>query len=198
VRDEEFAAFCRREHPKVLGALILFCGDRSVAEEVTSEAFARAWRDRRRIRRLDAPGAWVRRVAINLAASAYRRRQAERRARRRLEGRATSTSRDPDTAEAVAVREALQRMRADHRAVLVLRYLLDLSVEEVAATLERSPSAVTSLTQRAAAALREELGPGVDSGLGAASGSDVASASKADGGAEAARATDEWEVEHER
>lgn len=158
MRDGDFDAFCQREHPKVLGALILFCGDRSLAEEVTAEAFARAYRDWRRVHRLDAPGAWVRRVAINLATSTFRRRQAERRARRRLDARATSTSRDPDTAEAVAVREALQRLRADHRAVLVLRYLLDLSVDEVAATLDRSPSAVTSLTQRAVAALREELG----------------------------------------
>lgn len=157
MHDGEFTALCEREFPRIVGALTLWCGERGVAEEVTSEAFARAYRDWHRVRHLDAPGAWVRRVAMNLARSRFRRRQAEWRANRRTHAGAVDQHRDPDGAAVVAVRDALQRLSADHRTVLVLRHYLEMSVVEVAETMGRSPSAVTSLTHRAAAALAEEL-----------------------------------------
>lgn len=158
VRDADFTAFVDAEYAVVVRALTLWCGDRSVAEEVTSEAFARAYRDWRRVRDLDAPGAWVRRVAINVATSRFRRRGAERRATRRLQGDARLAHHDPDGADVLAVRAALQRLTPDQRTVLVLRYYLDLPIREVAEVTGRSPSAVTSLANRAAAALRADLG----------------------------------------
>lgn len=155
--DGEFTALCEREFPRIVGAVTLWCGDRPVAEEVTSEAFARAYRDWHRVRGLDAPGAWVQRVAMNLARSRFRRRQAEWRANRRAHAGTGDGHQDPDGAAVVAVRDALQRLSPDHRTVLVLRHYLEMSVLEVAASMGRSPTAVTSLTQRAAAALAEEL-----------------------------------------
>lgn len=157
MHDGEFTALCEREFPRIVGAMTLWCGDRGVAEEVTSEAFARAYRDWHRVRQLDVPGAWVRRVAMNLARSTFRRRQAEWRANRRAHAGTVDRHRDPDSAAVVAVRDALQRVSADHRTVLVLRHYLEMSVVEVAETMGRSPSAVTSLTHRAAAALADEL-----------------------------------------
>lgn len=160
MREEAFTAFCDREYPVIVGALSLWCGDRGLAEEVASEAFARAYRDWRRIAHLDAPGAWVRRVAINLANSTFRRRRVERRACRRLAATTVPEPNEHDGAQNVAVREALQQLRQEHRTVLVLRYFLDLSIAEVAQTMGRSPTSVTTLTQRASAALREALGDG--------------------------------------
>lgn len=155
-----FSAFCEREYPAIVGALSLWCGDRGLAEEVASEAFARAYRDWGRVGYLDAPGAWVRRVAINLATSTFRRRRAERRAYRRLAGRALWQLDEQDGAQSVAVRQALQQLGEEHRLVLVLRYFLDLSIDEVAETRGRSRTGVTTLTHRASAALREVLGDG--------------------------------------
>lgn len=157
VTDEGFTAFCDAEFSPVLGALTLWCGDRQVAEEMTSEAFARAFRDWHRVGRLDAPGAWVRHVAMNLARSTFRRRRIEQRAKRRLQSQSLAGQEQPDIAQAVTVREALQRLTADHRTVLVLRHYLQLPVAEVAEIMGRNPSAVTSLTQRAAVAFRNEL-----------------------------------------
>ncbi len=119
--DGEFTAFCADEYPRIAGALSVWCGDRAVAEEVTSEAFARAYRDWKRVRRMEAPGGWVRRVAINLATSRFRRRQARRRAEQRVARHTPTTTRDPDSAAVVAVRDALQQLSAAHRTVLVLR-----------------------------------------------------------------------------
>lgn len=150
---DEFTVFCDAENPRLVGAITLWCGSREVAEEVVQDAFARAYRAWYRIRQLDRPGAWVRRVAINLATSRFRRWRAERRANRRHTGRRTEPAQPPDIAAAVAVRQALGHLPASQRTVLVLRYYLDLPVTEVAELTGRSASAVTSLTGRALDAL---------------------------------------------
>jgi RNA polymerase sigma factor (sigma-70 family) len=160
--DEGFAAFCRREHPRLVGALTLWCGERAVAEELTQEAFARAHRDWQKVGALDQPAAWVRHVALNLATSSFRRRQAERRAYGRLAARAEVATSDADVADAVAVRDAVGRLPELQRSVIVLRFYLEMSVDEVAELVGRSRTAVTSLTSRAVSALRDDLGPPTD------------------------------------
>ena len=148
---------CHREHGRLVRAVTLWCGDRGIAEEVVQEAFARACRDWRRVGRLDRPAAWVWRVAVNLSTSRFRRRQAERRAYGRAAARTTEEHHDPDAAEAVAVRRALATLSLLQRQVMVLRFYLDVPVDEIAELTGRSPSAVTSVTHRALARLRQEL-----------------------------------------
>jgi RNA polymerase sigma-70 factor (ECF subfamily) len=40
--ESEFAAFCAEEHPRLVGALSLYCGDRAVAEELAQDALSRS------------------------------------------------------------------------------------------------------------------------------------------------------------
>jgi RNA polymerase sigma factor (sigma-70 family) len=157
VTDSEQAldAFCRREHPRLVGTLSLYCGDRAVAEELAQEALERAIRRWAEVERMDAPGAWVHRVAINLANSAYRRRRAERRARQR-HGPAHHAV-DVDTAAALAVRECVAALPRRQRAALVLRHYGGCSIAETAALLDVSEGAVKQLTHRALTALRAAL-----------------------------------------
>jgi RNA polymerase sigma-70 factor (ECF subfamily) len=160
---EELERFCRREHPRLVGALGLYLGDVAVAEELAQEALVRAWRDWSRVRCLDSPGAWVHRVAINLATSHFRRRRAERRALQRLDAARLSRE-DPDVADAVAVRQALAALPSRplprrQRAALVLGVYLDLPAAEVAEALGVTTGAVHQLTYRGIAALRAALGP---------------------------------------
>lgn len=61
----EQALFCRREHPRLVGAVTLYLGDRDVAEDIAQEALARACAAWGRVRRMRAPGAWVHRVAAS-------------------------------------------------------------------------------------------------------------------------------------
>lgn len=77
--ESEFVAFCVEEHPRLVGALSLYCGDRALAEELAQDALTRACRDWRKVRNFAAPGAWTHRVAMNLANSYFRRRAAETR-----------------------------------------------------------------------------------------------------------------------
>lgn len=155
---EALVLFCRREHPRLVGALTLYCGDRVVAEEIAQDALATVCERWEQVRQMAAPGAWVHRVAVNAANSRFRRRAAERRALRRLGGRVVEDSSDPDAAEAVAIRRAVATLPARQAQAVVLRFYLQLSVAETARWMDTTDAAVKSLTQRALAGLRERLG----------------------------------------
>jgi RNA polymerase sigma-70 factor (ECF subfamily) len=68
--DHGFAAFYAGSYRRLLGQLFAVTGDLAEAENVLQEAYARAFARWSRIGGYDLPEAWVRRVAINLAAMA--------------------------------------------------------------------------------------------------------------------------------
>jgi RNA polymerase sigma factor (sigma-70 family) len=154
--EAELAALCEREHARLVGALGLCTGSPAVAEELAQEALIRAMDAGPRVRDMAAPGAWVHRVAMNLAASWFRRRAAERRAVGRLGG--TDRSEDADVAAVLTVREAVARLPDRQRRCVVLRHYLGHPVDVTAATLGISEQAVASLTYRAMERLRRDIG----------------------------------------
>src|SRR4029450_6082757 len=81
---ERFEAFYEREYHRVVGFAYALAGSWEAAEDATQEAFPRAHRDWERVGRYDQPGAWVRRVAADLAVSGLRRRLAEAKGSRPL------------------------------------------------------------------------------------------------------------------
>lgn len=157
----DLVAFCDEMYPRLVRMLSLYTGDVHVAEELAQEALVRASSRWSQVATYDRPDAWVLRVARNLATSAWRRRQAARRAATR-DGRPDVTSEPVDVATVHTVREALARLSAADREVLVLRHHLDWSVADVAEELRISESAVRSRTKRAADRLRDELRESAD------------------------------------
>ncbi len=155
---EELSDFCGREYPRLVGTLTLYCGDAEVAAELAQEALARACASWTRVSRMDAPGPWVNRVAINLANSYFRRRSAERRARERLESRREAGAESPEPDTTVAVRRAVAALPTRQKTALVLRYFSDLPVAQVADLMGASEGAVRRLTHKAIASLRERHG----------------------------------------
>ena len=154
------AEFCQEERQQIVGAVANYCGDASVAEEVAQEAFARASARWDEVQGMSAPGAWVYRVAINLAHSRFRRKQIERRVLQQLRlldeahedaGRAT--------ADRLLLERALDQLPARQRAAVALRYLLDWSVADVADAMDTTQSAVKALTHRGLVKLRDILDP---------------------------------------
>ncbi|WBC16727.1 sigma factor-like helix-turn-helix DNA-binding protein [Micromonospora sp. WMMA1998] len=130
--DREFTEFYLATYRRLVGQLFVLTGNRHDAEELAQEAFSRALPRWTKISGYDAPEAWVRRVAFNLAFS--RRRKALRGAAAllRLGG---DRFHDGDSSDGVAVAEALRAVPVRHRQALVLHYVVDLSVREVAVEL---------------------------------------------------------------
>jgi RNA polymerase sigma factor (sigma-70 family) len=152
---DELVALCQREHPRLVGALGLLVGDRDLAEELAQETLIRACRDWEKVQHLDRPPAWLHRVAVNLAMSSHRRRRAERRMLQRISARDRAAVHDPDATTAETVHHALRQLPIDLRAVVVLRFYADLSVNDTAALLRIPEGTVKTKTRRALAALRD-------------------------------------------
>jgi RNA polymerase sigma-70 factor, ECF subfamily len=146
------AEFCRREHPRLVGALAYYTADRDLAEELAQDALVQACRHWDRVALFASPGAWVHRVAINLANSRFRRRAAKRRAEQSLDR--PGHEQDPDTAAAVALRAAIAGLPQAMKTAIVLRYYADLPVREVAEHLHVPENTVKTITRRAIERLR--------------------------------------------
>jgi RNA polymerase sigma-70 factor (sigma-E family) len=154
----DLVEFCQREHPRLIGMLMLHCGDRSLSEELAQDTLARVCNKWRRVRNMDAPEAWTYRVAVNLAMSHFRRKAAERRAYARANSYAAAEIADRDVPLEVAIRTAITDLPFRQRTTLVLRYYLDLSVDETAYVMDCPEGTVKSLTHRAVERLRSTLG----------------------------------------
>jgi RNA polymerase sigma factor (sigma-70 family) len=153
--DPALLAFLRDQHAPLTRFLTLYVGDRQLAEDLAQETLARVVGQWTKVRDLDAPHLWTRRVAMNLANSQFRRRAAANRALVRLESRARSGPTEAaDGAAAVAIRQAVAALPAQMRTAVVLRYFEDLSVAEVAAFMRCPEGTVKALTSRAVARLR--------------------------------------------
>ena len=154
----ELVAFIGHEYGRVHGALTLYLGDPATAHDLAQEAFIRVCQHWDRVRRMDAPGAWVHRVAMNLATTALRRRNAEGRALQRAGSAAGHDAPASDTDGAVDIRAAVTALPLAERAAIVLRYFADLTTAETASVLGIPEGTVKTRARRALANLRREPG----------------------------------------
>lgn len=153
-RFESFDEFYQATYSRLVGQLYLVTGSLTQAEEIVQEAFVRALARWSRIRQYDLPEAWVRRVALNLAANELRRARSRLGALARLRPKAEDP---PMSEDAAALVDALRRLSATHRQALLLHYALDLPVSEVAQQLRLTPATVRGRLSRARARLRRLL-----------------------------------------
>jgi RNA polymerase sigma factor (sigma-70 family) len=151
VAPADLTAFCEAEWPRLVGALSLYTGDADLAEELAQEAVARVCRHWRRVRTMDAPAAWLHRVARNLAHSHFRRARAGARAHQRARVDLDHAAGD----DAVALRVVVASLPPRERDAIVARFYLGLSVRETAGALECPEGTVKTLTHRAIARLRD-------------------------------------------
>jgi RNA polymerase sigma-70 factor (sigma-E family) len=149
----EFAA-ARSRH--LFRTACLLTGDWHLAEDLVQETLAKMYRSWRRINRAEAPVAYANTVLVRTFLSQRRRRRSSTE---------SPSDRLPDTAGPtedadlrLTLMEALGRVSARDRAVLVLRYWEDRSVEETAQVLHLSPEAVRAQCLRALQRLRVLLG----------------------------------------
>ena len=154
----DMAEFCRGEHPKLVGVLTLYTGDRDLAEELAQDVIVRVISNWTAVSRADSPGAWTHRVAINVANSWFRRALAGQRATAKLEARGTTPNQPANDADGLALRQAVAQLPQRQRTAIVLRYYADLPSSEVAAIMGCKDGTVWALVHQAIVALRRTPG----------------------------------------
>jgi len=126
---ELYAGSYRRLVLQLYGAT----GDLNEAQDAVQEAFIAALVSPHRLRSMDNPEAWIRRVAINHARNRWRRRKTLDRILRLFRAGATAVS--DNSPDRVALVAAMRELPESQRVTLALYYLGDLSINEVAETL---------------------------------------------------------------
>jgi RNA polymerase sigma-70 factor (ECF subfamily) len=152
---ETFEGFYCREYPRIAALARVLTGPVG-AEDHAQEAMLVAYRRWREVSQMTDPAMWVRRVCVNKATSQLRRRAAEARAMLRLHGRRDLTpALEPDDEDFWAAVRGLPRRQAQ---VVALHYIYDLSVADVAATLQISEGTAKTHLSRARTSLVLALG----------------------------------------
>ncbi|MER5527764.1 SigE family RNA polymerase sigma factor [Streptomyces sp. NPDC002677] len=153
-----FEEFVAARGDRLYRAAWLLTGDAHAAEDLLQTALAKVWPKWPRIAG-DNPEAYARRALVNTHASWWRRRW-------------RGETPTPELPDVTAVRDvfaevdleqslaaAVRRLPPRQRAVVVLRYFEDLSVEETAQVLGCRPGTVKSQAAKALRILRQHLGP---------------------------------------
>ena len=156
----DFDQFVAAHVDGLLRTAYLIVWDEGEAEDLVQECLLKVARGWRRVRRMEQPQAYARRILVNLALDGARGR-AQRRGELERGAPASLGAADPLPAlEARAeLLQALGQLNERQRAVLVLRYFNDLTEAQVADVLGCSPGTVKSSASRGLARLREALQP---------------------------------------
>jgi RNA polymerase sigma factor (sigma-70 family) len=161
---EAYAILIQRYQPLVVGLAALVMRNSADADDVAQEAFLKAYYALDRFRPGASFKAWLVRIVVNEARNtgAAAKRRVELHGRfREVASRTPASVSAEETALAneqrSALLAALDRLRDDDRAVLVFRYVFDLSEAEMAEALGCSPGTVKSRLSRALARLRGDL-----------------------------------------
>jgi RNA polymerase sigma-70 factor (ECF subfamily) len=150
-RDEDFVEqIYHGSYRRLVGQLYVICGDLATAEDIVSEAFARAVAHARSFRTTDNPEAWLRRVALNVHHSSWRRLKTYA----GLQHRIPLVQQTPDLSpDHVALMQALRGLPDSQREAIVLHHLADRPVGEIATTLGVPVGTVKARLSRGRAAM---------------------------------------------
>ncbi|WP_210585564.1 SigE family RNA polymerase sigma factor [Streptomyces sp. GESEQ-35] len=157
VRADEYADFAAaRAGHLYRSACLLTAGDTHLAEDLVQETLGRLYVRWGRVSRVGNPAAYAQTVLTRTFLAHQRRRSSTERATDVLPEPPHAA--DGDTTLRLTLLEALARLPAKDRAVVVLRYWEDRSIEETADAMNTSSAAVRTRCTRALARLRELLG----------------------------------------
>jgi RNA polymerase sigma-70 factor (sigma-E family) len=158
--DAEFARYFGERAHSLRATAYLLCGDWHHAEDITQQALLKLYLAWPRLARHDALDAYARKIVLRTFLSERRRPWRRREQLTDLPPEAAAAGEMPGDADhRMLVLHALTAVPPKQRAVLVLRYWNDLSVEETAEVLGCSTGNVKSQSARGLATLRQRLGP---------------------------------------
>jgi RNA polymerase sigma-70 factor (ECF subfamily) len=142
--DQEFASLYQSRFTDLAAQLYAFTGDALETHDLVQEAFIRAWQRWDRVGRYEDPVAWVRRVAWNLAMTRHRRWKILQ----RLPDRSTPPHAPDVGLDRMVLVAALRKVAPQLRRALVLHYVADMSVADIAQEMEAPEGTVKSWLHR--------------------------------------------------
>lgn len=154
--DEEFTAFVRPRLPRLRRSAFLLCGDWSRGDDIVQRALTDAYVHWGKVRRAESPDAYLHTMLVHRFIDDRRGKWSGVQLTEAAPSLAAPVY-QPDVDQALDVRAALARLAPRQRAVLVLRFLCDMSVTETAAALRCSEGTVKSQTSVAIDAMRRLL-----------------------------------------
>lgn len=156
--EAAFAALVRRHQDAVYRFLVRMVGSRDEALDLAQEAFVRAWQALPQWQPEAQLRTWLFRIASNAALDALRRRRIV--AFEPLDETIAAAADEPDPQRRLelkqrvaALDESLARLSGDHREILLLREVENMSYEEIGAVLGITEGTVKSRLARARTAL---------------------------------------------
>jgi RNA polymerase sigma-70 factor (ECF subfamily) len=147
----------RREWPRAYRAAYLVVHDAAAAEDIAQEAFLAAVRAIDRFDRRRPFGPWMHRIVVNRAIDVTRARSLRREVDAVAADSAEAAPDVPSAPLSDEVVRALADLSAEHRAVVVLRYLFDYTPGEIAHALDMPRGTVNSRLRRALDRLGEAI-----------------------------------------
>lgn len=150
----DFAEFYAASFHRLTAQLFLYTGQLADAQDVVQEAMIRALARWPTISGYDDPLSWVRKVAWNLATSRWRRWRRSIDVMSRLSTPDTVPGPDPNR---IAIAAALAHLPPVQRQAVILHYLVDLPVSEIAEITGAAEGTVKSWLHRARAVLATRL-----------------------------------------
>jgi RNA polymerase sigma-70 factor (ECF subfamily) len=155
-RIESLSGLLDAHGREIQGVAYLILRDQALAEDVTIETLLTAFERGGSIRDDSALRAWLLRVATNKALSS-RRSSARIATLSVVPDRPTAGDLAGESVDRIAILAAVDQLPLQMRAAVVLRYYADLSVEGVAAALDKSPNTIKAQLQTALDRLRRSL-----------------------------------------
>jgi RNA polymerase sigma-70 factor (ECF subfamily) len=155
--ETDLEALFRRHWPRAYRAAYLIVHDHAAAEDIAQEAFVQAIRKLDRFDRRRPFGPWLGAIVANRAIDWARARAARRESAHELPDFPTALADPPIRRYSEELLAALATLTPEHRAVVVLRYVLEYTPGEIARALELPRGTVNSRLRRGLDALQMRL-----------------------------------------
>lgn len=161
---DDFSRLYHETFDAVFRYATLLAGNATIAEDIASEVYFKAWRSRDSFRGEGRPLSWLLSITHNTAATLLRRRARERPDSEAVDTHPAQTQEGPErSAEHAAERDrlldAIRRLTPEQQQVIFLRFYGDRSHAEIARQLGRNEEAVRALQYRALRQLRKVIEP---------------------------------------
>ncbi len=154
----DLEALFRDHWARAYRAAYLVVRDSAAAEDIAQEAFLAAVRSLDRFDRSRPFGPWLHRIVVNRAIDWARARSLRREVAAESAAEPAAAPDRPERPLSEGVASALAALSPEHRAVIVLRYLLEYTPGEIAEMLDLPRGTVNSRLRRGLDALQGRLG----------------------------------------